>query len=66
METLFRRGVSLGFGVGISTENEHLLKDLLLVLLFENFALKFIPLLHQLYIMRIDLVMPLAFNDELI
>ena len=66
METLFRRGVSLGFGVGISAENEHLLEDLLLMLLLENFALKFIPLLHQLYIMRIDLVMPLAFNDELI
>ena len=66
MKAFFRRGVSLSIRVGVTAKNEHLLKDLLLVLLLKNLALKFIPLLHQLHIVRIDLVLPLALNNELI
>jgi hypothetical protein len=66
LKTFFRRGVSLSIRVGVTTKNEHLLKDLLLVLLLKDLALKFIPLLYQLHIVRIDLVLPLALNYELI
>ena len=36
------------------------------MLLLKYLALKFIPLLHQLHIVRIYLVLPLALNNELI
>ena len=66
MKAFFRRGVSLSIRIGVATKNEHLLKDLLLVLLLKDLALKFIPLLYQLHIVRIDLILPLALNNELI
>jgi hypothetical protein len=66
LETFFRGGISLSIRVGIATEYEHLFEDLLLVLLLKDFSLKFIPLLHQLHIVRVDLVLPLALHDELI